>query len=244
MSESETLDTIKRYFRRKGVCTVAEALGFVKQEDGSFVYNGSLGTEADPMFVLSEAAKFVTGDKDNLDNQSGINTGDETTTSIQTKRPLKTVKGESLEGSGNIEISKSSIGLSDVNNTSDLDKPVSNATQAALNNKLNISDLLRESLYGTLLEADVSGAYAIDFSFFADARLNMTGDTVFTINDILSNSQAMLRSIKLTGQFVPTLPGTQVNGETYDGSLWNRISFDVNKLSNGSVEILYTIEVI
>lgn len=30
-------------------------------------------------------------EKANLDNQSGINTGDETTSSIQTKRPLKTV---------------------------------------------------------------------------------------------------------------------------------------------------------
>ena len=30
--------------------------------------------------------------------------GDETTSSIQTKRPLKTVNGESLEGSGNIQI--------------------------------------------------------------------------------------------------------------------------------------------
>lgn len=35
---------------------------------------------------------------------SGSNTGDETTSSIQTKRPLKTVNGNSLEGSGNIAI--------------------------------------------------------------------------------------------------------------------------------------------
>lgn len=35
---------------------------------------------------------------------SGTNTGDETTSSIQTKRPLKTVNGNSLEGSGDIEV--------------------------------------------------------------------------------------------------------------------------------------------
>jgi hypothetical protein len=38
-------------------------------------------------------------------NNTGVNTGDETTLSIQTKRPLKTVNLQSLEGVGNITIS-------------------------------------------------------------------------------------------------------------------------------------------
>lgn len=37
-------------------------------------------------------------------NLSGTNTGDETTSSIQTKRPIKTVNGNSLEGSGDIDL--------------------------------------------------------------------------------------------------------------------------------------------
>ncbi len=50
--------------------------------------------------------KFVTDDeKTKLSNLSGTNTGDETTSTIQTKRPLKTINNESLEGSGNIVIS-------------------------------------------------------------------------------------------------------------------------------------------
>ena len=61
-------------------------------------------TETDPIFQASEASLFVAGDKTNLDNQSGINTGDETTSSIQTKRPLKTINNDSLEGTGNIQI--------------------------------------------------------------------------------------------------------------------------------------------
>ena len=49
--------------------------------------------------------RFVTDAKKTvLDNTSNTNTGDETTASIQTKRPLKTVNGESLEGSGNIAV--------------------------------------------------------------------------------------------------------------------------------------------
>lgn len=40
-----------------------------------------------------------------ISNTSNTNTGDETTASIQSKRPIKTVNGNSLEGSGNIVIS-------------------------------------------------------------------------------------------------------------------------------------------
>lgn len=66
---------------------------------------------------------------------SGSNTGDETILSIQSKRPLKSVKGQSLEGSGNIDLSKSDVGLSNVDNTSDANKPISTAQQTALNAK-------------------------------------------------------------------------------------------------------------
>ena len=65
--------------------------------------------EADPIFQASEASNFVSGDKANLDNQSGVNTGDETTLSIQTKRPLKTIDNKSLEGTGNIEIDYNTV---------------------------------------------------------------------------------------------------------------------------------------
>ena len=117
--------------------------------------------ETDPIFQASEASLFVAGDKANLDNQSGINSGDETTLSIQAKRPLKTVNGESLEGSGNVQIdyndldnlptlitnhsqlnlddgtnphgtTKSDVGLGSVDNTSDADK---NLAIVTLNNK-------------------------------------------------------------------------------------------------------------
>jgi len=66
-------------------------------------------TETDPIFQASEASNFVAGDKNKLDNQSGVNSGDETTSSIQTKRPLKTVNNESLEGVGNLQIDYNSL---------------------------------------------------------------------------------------------------------------------------------------
>lgn len=51
---------------------------------------------------------------------SGSNTGDETTATIQSKRPLKTVNGNSLEGSGNISVFTMYQLSVDVTSTSDV----------------------------------------------------------------------------------------------------------------------------
>ncbi len=51
----------------------------------------------------NKAGDTFTGDI-SAPNLSGTNTGDETTSSIQTKRPLKTINGNSLEGTGDIAI--------------------------------------------------------------------------------------------------------------------------------------------
>jgi len=56
--------------------------------------------------------RFVTdAEKTKISNTSGVNSGDETALSIQTKRPLKTINNESLEGSGNISISASALNI-------------------------------------------------------------------------------------------------------------------------------------
>lgn len=51
---------------------------------------------------------------------------------------IKTIEGQSLLGSGNIDLTKSDVGLSNVDNTSDANKPVSTATQTALNLKQDL----------------------------------------------------------------------------------------------------------
>ena len=50
---------------------------------------------------------------------------------------IKTVEGQNILGAGNIDITKTDVGLGNVDNTSDLNKPISTATQAALNAKQN-----------------------------------------------------------------------------------------------------------
>ena len=82
----------------------------------------------------------------NVDNTSDANKPISTATqtalnakqdTLQSGTTIKTLEGQSLLGSGNIDLSKSDVGLSNVDNTSDANKPISTATQTALNAKEN-----------------------------------------------------------------------------------------------------------
>lgn len=77
--------------------------------------DGSVTTHND--ITSAGSGQIITvAERNNLSNQSGTNTGDETTLSIQTKRPLKTIEGQSIEGSGNIDLDKNAVGLGNVQN--------------------------------------------------------------------------------------------------------------------------------
>jgi hypothetical protein len=62
---------------------------------------------------------------------------------------IKTVNGNSLLGSGGISLTKNDINLSNVDNTSDVNKPVSTATQTVLNSKENLSNKSTDVNLGT-----------------------------------------------------------------------------------------------
>jgi hypothetical protein len=80
----------------------------------------------------------------NVDNTSDVNKpiSSATQTALNAKQDtlvsgtnIKTIEGQSLIGPGNIDLTKSDVGLSNVDNTSDVNKPISSATQTALNAK-------------------------------------------------------------------------------------------------------------
>lgn len=82
----------------------------------------------------------------NVDNTSDANKpiSSATQTALDAKQNtlvsgtnIKTIEGQSILGSGNIDLSKSDVGLGNVDNTSDADKPISTATQTALDGKEN-----------------------------------------------------------------------------------------------------------
>ena len=70
--------------------------------------------------------------------------------------PVQTVNGYT----GAVNITKSDIGLSDVDNTSDISKPISNATQTALDSKANVSDV-NAALATKISTADATTALSL-----------------------------------------------------------------------------------
>jgi hypothetical protein len=102
-----------------------------------------------------------------IGNTSGTNTGDNATNSqysglaaskqdtLVSGTNIKTLEGQSLLGSGNIDLVKGDVGLGNVDNTSDANKPVSTATQTALDAKTNkLIATNRQTASYTLVLAD------------------------------------------------------------------------------------------
>jgi hypothetical protein len=110
-----------------------------------------------------------------------------TTAEAAAAAPVQSVAGRT----GAVTLTKSDVGLGSVDNTSDANKPISTATQTALNGKASSSH--------THLAADIT-----DFSTAADARItasnkvasNITGITgADQITNIVSLTQAEYNAI-------------------------------------------------
>jgi hypothetical protein len=112
------------------------------------VTSGADATTADIADSLNK--RYVTDAQATvIGNTSGTNTGDNATNSqysglaaskqdtLVSGTNIKTLEGQSLLGSGNIDLVKGDVGLGNVDNTSDANKPVSTATQTALDTKTN-----------------------------------------------------------------------------------------------------------
>lgn len=184
---------------------------------------------------------FTDAEQTNLGNQSGVNTGDEDTNTIQTKRPIKTIENQSLEGSGNIDLSKSDVGLDNVDNTSDANKPISNATQTALDNKENLfakntafnKDFGTSS--GTVLEGDTVTITPTQSSNIETNNTKISADgSVTTHNDVtsagsgqiitnversnLNNQSGTNTGDETTATIQAKRPIKTVNGQSLEGS--------------------------
>jgi hypothetical protein len=88
--------------------------------------------------------------------------------------PVQAVNGYT----GNVNLTKTDLGLGDVNNTSDVNKPVSTATQAALDTKANLSDV-NTALATKISTTDVNAALALkanitDVNTALDTKISTT----------------------------------------------------------------------
>jgi len=143
-----------------------------------------------------------------IGNQSGVNTGDETTASIQAKRPLKTISGNSLEGTGNVALTKSDVGLGNVDNTSDADKPISTATQTALNAK-----------EPTITAGTTSQYYRGDKTFqtldkaaVGLANVDNTSDANKPVSTAQASAIALKQDTLVSGTNIKTINGNSILG--------------------------------
>lgn len=98
-------------------------------------------TETDPVFSASPAASITSGDLTTLSNTSGTNTGDQDLSGLVPK--ATTVNGHAL--SANVTVTKSDVGLANVDNTSDATKnsataTLTNKTISGLSNDLHLTD--------------------------------------------------------------------------------------------------------
>ena len=186
---------------------------------------------------------ITSGEITKLINTSGTNTGDETTSSIQTKRPLKTIEGQSLEGSGNIDLTKNDIGLGNVDNTSDLNKPISTATQNALDNKQNAIGYTPENVANkatdlsspdntkyptTLAVANENKKAMITVELISQLTANFYAPNALRINStsLISGSGTLTLKVNdvayTLGNLIPQ--GSKITAETSSSSVYNLIS--------------------
>lgn len=120
---------------------------------------------------------------------------------------IKTLEGQSLLGSGNIDLTKADVGLANADNTSDLNKPISTATQTALNAKQAtlVSGTNIKTVNGTSLLGSgniVAGApawlesNATDLTVWNNGKSNVTTNTSFgelaLRNNVSGNSNTVV----------------------------------------------------
>lgn len=125
---------------------------------------------------------------------------------------IKRLNGESLLGSGDVTISKSSLGLGNVDNTTDLDKPVSTAQRAALDQKQNI--LISGESIKTLNGAPLlgSGDIAISKATLGLENVNNTADLDKPVSAAQQAALDQKQNALVSGENIKTINGTSLLG--------------------------------
>lgn len=162
----------------------------------------------------------------NVDNTSDANKpiSSATQTALDTKQNtlvsgtnIKTIEGQSILGSGNIDLSKSDVGLGNVDNTSDADKPISTATQTALDGKENTITAGTTSQY---FRGDKT-FQTLDKSAVGLGNVDNTSDAnkpVSTATQTALNAKQNTLTLTTTGTSgAATLVGSTLNIPQYSG---------------------------
>ena len=132
-----------------------------------------------------------------LNSNSILGSGDlEVQPTLISGTNIKTIEGQSILGGGNINITNNDVGLGNVDDTSDLNKPISTATQTALNAKQN-----------TITNSDSITQGAINLFLTTAERTKLTNTSGTNTGDqtnITGNAATVTTNANLTGVVTST----------------------------------------
>lgn len=142
---------------------------------------------------------------------------------------IKTIEGQSLLGGGNIDLTKTDVGLSNVDNTTDINKPISTATQTALDLKATANSPITGAT-NTKITYDSKGLVTSGTSLIASDIPNILESQVTGLVSDLA-SKANIASPTFTGTV--TIPNLVVNNDALINGL--TIGKGVGNISSNTV---------
>jgi len=138
---------------------------------------------------------YVTdAEKIKIANLSGTNTGDQDLSTLVPK--TTTVNGHAL--SGNVTVTKSDVSLGNADNTSDVNKPISTATQTALDLKQDISSALALGESSSTAYRGDRGKIAYDHSQLTSGNPHNVSKTDVGLSNVDNTSDATKNAASVT----------------------------------------------
>ena len=125
-------------------------------------------------------------------------------------------------------VTKAQVGLGNVDNTSDANKPISTATQAALNLKANSADVYNKSQVDTELAKKLDSTTASS-TYATKTELSQQVASVYKVKGSVANESALPKEGNTTGDVY----NVETDGMNYvwDGTQWDKLGGTVD-LSN------------
>ena len=184
----------------------------------TYYYNGN--TE---LALLSDIPTVPTTDQTYNSSSTNPQSGTAVAKAISTKADNSTVNNHIKNISNPHKVTASQVGLGNVNNTSDLNKPISTATRTALNNKANI-DL--SNITSTGIETLLSTIYPVGAVYISTT-------STCPLASLMPNATW---TKKAEDRVLQGSSSTHIEGTTIAAGLPNITgSFGYNVLSDGSI---------